>query len=136
LRLVVERGTGREADLEEFAVGKTGTSQNHRDAWFVGFTEPLVVGVWVGNDDGTPMKKVTGGQLPARIWRYFMRAALAAPGDSVPDGEQEGTAATSSGEGDASVSCNFRACTRAYRSFRPADCTFQPYGGPRRLCEK
>lgn len=136
LRLVVERGTGREADLEVFAAGKTGTSQNHRDAWFVGFTEPLVVGVWVGNDDETPMKKVTGGQLPARIWRDFMRAALAALDDSVPDGDHEATVASSSGEGEASASCNFRACARAYRSFRPADCTFQPYRGSRRLCEK
>jgi len=57
LRLVVKRGTGREADLGPTAVGKTGTSQNYRDAWFVGFTEPLVVGVWVGNDDEKPMKK-------------------------------------------------------------------------------
>ncbi len=48
LRLVVERGTGREADIGKLAAGKTGTSQNHRDAWFVGFTEALVVGVWVG----------------------------------------------------------------------------------------
>jgi penicillin-binding protein 1A len=94
-----------------------------------------VVGVWVGNDDETPMKKVTGGQLPARIWRDFMRAALAALDDSVPDGDHEATVASSSGEG-ASASCNFRACARAYRSFRPADCTFQPYRGSRRLCEK
>lgn len=79
LRLVVEKGTGREADFGAFAAGKTGTSQNHRDAWFVGFTEPLVVGVWVGNDDETPMSQVTGGKLPARIWRNFMSAALAAP---------------------------------------------------------
>ena len=71
LRLVVERGTGREADLGASAVGKTGTSQNHRDAWFVGFMEPLVVGVWVGNDDETPMNKVTGGKLPAQDMAEF-----------------------------------------------------------------
>ena len=77
LNLVVERGTGREARLDGFAAGKTGTSQNHRDAWFVGFTEPLVAGVWVGNDDGSPMRDVTGGKLPAMIWRNFMTAAMA-----------------------------------------------------------
>ena len=73
--LAVERGTGREARLGVPAMGKTGTSQNHRDAWFIGFTEPLIVGVWVGNDDETPMHEVTGGQLPARIWRTFMGSA-------------------------------------------------------------
>ena len=79
LQLVVERGTGREASPGFFAAGKTGTSQNNRDAWFVGFTETLVAGVWVGNDDDTPMKGVTGGALPARIWREFMQAAMAEP---------------------------------------------------------
>ena len=63
----MKRGTGREADFGEFAAGKTGTSQNYRDAWFIGFTEPLVVGVWVGNDDETPMRQVSGGKLPARM---------------------------------------------------------------------
>jgi len=125
LRLVVERGTGREADIGTLAAGKTGTSQNHRDAWFIGFTEPLVVGVWVGNDDETPMKDVTGGKLPAQMWRNFMTAALAAGAE-----ESEARVAGSA------PACNFRACARAYRSFRPDDCTFQPYDGPRRLCEK
>jgi membrane peptidoglycan carboxypeptidase len=125
LRLVVERGTGREADIGTLAAGKTGTSQNHRDAWFIGFTEPLVVGVWVGNDDETPMRDVTGGKLPAKIWRNFMTAALAA-GPEESDARVAGSA----------PACNFRACARAYRSFRPDDCTFQPYDGPRRLCEK
>ncbi|WP_018234873.1 PBP1A family penicillin-binding protein [Ensifer sp. BR816] len=126
LRLVVERGTGREADIGTLAAGKTGTSQNHRDAWFVGFTEPLIVGVWVGNDDETPMKDVTGGKLPARIWKNFMTAALAEGTPQEPDAQAAGAA----------PACNFRACARAYRSFRPDDCTFQPYYGPRRLCEK
>ncbi|ASY55170.1 PBP1A family penicillin-binding protein [Sinorhizobium sp. CCBAU 05631] len=126
LRLVVERGTGREADIGMLAAGKTGTSQNHRDAWFVGFTEPLIVGVWVGNDDETPMKDVTGGKLPARIWKNFMTAALAEGTPQEPGAQVAGSA----------PACNFRACARAYRSFRPDDCTFQPYYGPRRLCEK
>jgi penicillin-binding protein 1A len=90
--------------------------------------------VWVGNDDETPMKAVTGGNLPARIWRDFMSAALAAPEDSAPgpDAVVAGTAA----DGEATAACNFRVCARSYRSFRASDCTFQPYSGPRRLCEK
>jgi penicillin-binding protein 1A len=76
LRGVVEAGTGQRAQMDAFTAGKTGTSQNYRDAWFVGFSEPLVVGVWVGNDDGTPMNEVTGGRLPTEIWRRFMEEAL------------------------------------------------------------
>ena len=134
LRLVVKRGTGREADFGEFAAGKTGTSQNYRDAWFIGFTEPLVVGVWVGNDDETPMRQVSGGKLPARIWRNFMTAALAT---SHPSDTAVGSTATSNhAENDAATACNFRVCSQAYRSFRPSDCTYQPYRGRRRLCEK
>ena len=76
LRGAVERGTGRAARLGIPAYGKTGTTQDHRDALFVGFAGDLVVGVWVGNDDNTPNAKVTGGGLPARIWADFMRSAL------------------------------------------------------------
>ena len=52
--------------------GKTGTTSDYRDAWFMGFTADLVAGVWVGNDDNAPMNKVTGGTLPAQIWHGFM----------------------------------------------------------------
>jgi len=76
LRATVERGSGRRARLQVPAYGKTGTSQEYRDAWFVGFAGNLVVGVWVGNDDFTPMKRVTGGSLPAEIWAAFMREAI------------------------------------------------------------
>ena len=76
LSAVVTRGTGKAARLAgRPAAGKTGTSQSFRDAFFVGFTGNLVAGVWVGNDDGAPMDEVTGGGLPARIWRAFMAAA-------------------------------------------------------------
>ncbi len=76
LQDVVERGTGRAASLDDGqAAGKTGTSQDYRDAWFVGFNQALVVGVWVGNDDRTPMEGVTGGSLPAQIWKRFVSAA-------------------------------------------------------------
>jgi penicillin-binding protein 1A len=74
---VITRGTGKRAALGRPAAGKTGTSQNWRDAWFVGFTPDLVCGVWVGNDDNRPMNKVVGGDLPADIWRRFMLAAEA-----------------------------------------------------------
>jgi penicillin-binding protein 1A len=72
MQAVIRSGTGRAAALDRPAAGKTGTSQEYRDAWFVGFTADLVAGVWSGNDDGAPMERVTGGSLPARIWRAFM----------------------------------------------------------------
>jgi penicillin-binding protein 1A len=80
LRANVVWGTGQGAQLDRPAAGKTGTSQGFRDAWFVGFTAELVTGVWTGNDDGAPMDGVTGGDLPATIWRETMRRAL----DGVP----------------------------------------------------
>ncbi len=74
---VMEDGTGRAARIAWPAGGKTGTSQDFRDAWFIGFTRQYVTGVWVGNDDGSPTGKVTGGGLPARIWADYMTEALA-----------------------------------------------------------
>ncbi|TCS07377.1 transglycosylase domain-containing protein [Rhizobium sp. BK418] len=73
---VINGGTGSSAKLPGWqAAGKTGTTQNSRDALFVGFTSNLTTGVWFGNDDGKPMKKVTGGGLPAKAWKEFMVAA-------------------------------------------------------------
>jgi penicillin-binding protein 1A len=77
LGAVIRSGTGRAADFGHPAAGKTGTSQEFRDAWFVGYSADLVAGVWVGNDNGQPMRNVTGGGLPARMWRRFMTAAHA-----------------------------------------------------------
>ena len=73
----VETGTARKAKLDRPVYGKTGTSQNFRDAWFIGLTHDLVTGVWVGNDDNAPMDEVTGGTLPVAIWHDFMAPALA-----------------------------------------------------------
>lgn len=76
LEHVISNGTGKAASLPVFVAGKTGTSQNFRDAWFVGFTKKYVVAVWVGNDDNSPMKGVTGGGLPAQIFKKIMIEAL------------------------------------------------------------
>ena len=90
---VVTSGTGRAAALGDWPVaGKTGTTTDYRDAWFIGFTSDLVTGVWVGNDDNTPMNKVVGGSLPTHIWHDFMQVAeagkppqpLAAPTGELP----------------------------------------------------
>lgn len=93
LRATINRGTGRNAALPVANFGKTGTTQDYRDALFVGYAGDLVVGVWIGNDDNSPLNGVTGGSLPAKIWRDFMRGALrieAAPkpkADDTPDPE-------------------------------------------------
>ncbi|MEJ7776352.1 MAG: transglycosylase domain-containing protein [Sphingomicrobium sp.] len=77
-------GTGRRAALKVPTFGKTGTSQDNRDALFIGFAGDLVVGVWVGRDDSSSLGKVTGGTLPARIWRDFMASAVAVDGRQGP----------------------------------------------------
>ena len=157
LRGVVEHGTGRAASLDRFAAGKTGTTQDYKDAWFVGFDDSLVVGVWVGNDDHSPMKGVAGGTLPAKIWKDFMQKAnVPSMATATPD-----AAATTVGQaqapspGQAQVSsnasapsgtpptdaqggqCNVPACEHFYSSFRGSDCTYQPYDmGPRQHCDR
>ncbi|WP_339826443.1 transglycosylase domain-containing protein [uncultured Parasphingorhabdus sp.] len=98
LRSAVNDGTGRRAMLTIPNYGKTGTSQNNRDALFVGYAgdgdDRLVVGVWIGNDDNTPLKGVSGGGLPAQIWKDFMQQAVqskkavrSAKPDNKPDPE-------------------------------------------------
>ena len=81
-------GTARKAELPGWqAAGKTGTSQDWRDAWFVGYTSHLVTTVWLGNDDGTPTKKASGGNLPVDIWSRFMKVAHAGvPPAGLPGG--------------------------------------------------
>ncbi len=104
-RAVLRQGTGTKAQFGAFDIGgKTGTSQDYRDAWFVGFTPYLTAGVWLGNDDNSPTKQVTGGSLPALIWRDVMEPAhlglspLQLPGTP----EQQQTMPTSVAQADGS----------------------------------
>jgi 1A family penicillin-binding protein len=136
LRDVVEHGTGRAAAVNGARVaGKTGTSQDHRDAWFVGFTDDLVVGVWIGNDDRSPMKGVTGGSLPAQIWKNFVTTATPLLVRSNKPEVVEGTEVGPARQAATESQCNQDACAARYNSFRASDCTYQPYSGSRRLCD-
>jgi len=78
MRAVVNEGTAKKAQIPDFDIaGKTGTSQDYRDAWFVGYSSYLVGGVWLGNDDNSPTRTVTGGSMPAAIWKDVMQVAHA-----------------------------------------------------------
>jgi penicillin-binding protein 1A len=107
---VVTIGTGRGAAIAGHeAAGKTGTTQDYHDAWFVGFTTDYVAGVWVGNDDSSPMKGVTGGTLPATIWKQVMTAAeaglpakpLAKSAPEAPTDDEDATTEASAGDDEA-----------------------------------
>jgi penicillin-binding protein 1A len=94
MRAVVLYGTGTKAAFGTHDIGgKTGTSQDYRDAWFVGFSSYFVGAVWLGNDDNTPTKNVTGGSLPALVWHDIMEqahqglAVLPLPGEQLPAGD-------------------------------------------------
>lgn len=102
LRDVIDTGTGHGARLgNREAGGKTGTSQDYRDAWFIGFTAQMTTGVWLGNDDNTSMRKVTGGLLPVDIWKSYMvgshkglsNAKLSAPDPNIDDSRAQEIAA-------------------------------------------
>lgn len=80
LRTVIEHGTGMAANIGRPAAGKTGTTDDYKDAWFVGYTPNVVIGVWVGNDDNTKMGGLTGGTVPALIWRDIMKVAAESVG--------------------------------------------------------
>ncbi|MGY4628242.1 transglycosylase domain-containing protein [Bradyrhizobium sp. USDA 4486] len=76
MRETLISGTAKKAEIPGWpAAGKTGTSQDYRDAWFIGYTASLVTGVWLGNDDNSPTKKATGGGLPVEVWSRFMKTA-------------------------------------------------------------
>jgi penicillin-binding protein 1A len=157
LQDVVAHGTGRAAALSGFAAGKTGTSQDYRDAWFIGFDGPLVVGVWVGNDDHSPMRGVVGGSLPAMIWKQFMEQATpiavtaatqqtapvtspapATAGEQAPEANGPvGQNTPATGPNAAGGKCDIPICEQYYHSFRASDCSYQPYGGgSREYCDR
>ena len=77
LQGVITRGTGTGAALDRPAAGKTGTTSDYCDAWFVGYTTDLVAGVWIGCDDNSDLDGMTGGNLPASVWQAFMEKATA-----------------------------------------------------------
>jgi len=82
MKTVIQSGTGRGADIGKPAAGKTGTTDDCKDAYFIGFTPDVVTGVWVGNDDNTRMGELTGGTVPAKIWRDVMLVATAPYGNA------------------------------------------------------
>jgi penicillin-binding protein 1A len=92
MRETLLSGTARKAEIPGWtAAGKTGTSQDFRDAWFIGYTANLVTGVWLGNDDNSPTRKATGGGLPVEVWTRFMRAAhQGVPVAGLPNSRQGG----------------------------------------------
>ncbi len=79
MQSVIDNGTGAGARIPYPAAGKTGTSQDFRDAWFIGFTNRYTAAVWFGNDDNSPTKRVTGGLMPAPVWREIMMKAMQKP---------------------------------------------------------
>lgn len=117
---VVEDGTGRNAKLNATSAGKTGTSQNYRDAWFIGFTDDYVATVWMGNDDNTPMKGVTGGSLPAKLWAQVMNDTMRYGNqhdhDPIGSGFFEGLIDALTGGDDENVTKNDRSSSSKERS--------------------
>ena len=114
-------GTAHKAELPGWmAAGKTGTSQDFRDAWFIGYTANLVTGVWLGNDDNSPTKKATGGGLPVEVWTRFMRAAHQGVAPAPLPGSSSGSAFSNLAQAAAQVSAPPGNVSSASAAARPA----------------
>ena len=115
-------GTARKAEIPGWtAAGKTGTSQDFRDAWFIGYTANLVTGVWLGNDDNSPTKKATGGGLPVEVWTRFMRIGPSGrAGGGLPNARQGGGFLTNLIQSASQVSAPSAAVSATPRRKRPS----------------
>jgi penicillin-binding protein 1A len=115
-------GTARKAEIPGWsAAGKTGTSQDFRDAWFIGYTANLVTGVWLGNDDNSPTKKATGGGLPVEVWTRFMKTAHQGVAVAALPGAQAGGLFSNFAQANSQVSApTANAAMPASGSSRPA----------------
>ena len=74
MAMVISDGTAKNANIDNDYYGKTGTSQNFRDAWFIGFNDQITIGIWIGNDDNSPTKNISGGSLPAQLFADLTNA--------------------------------------------------------------
>lgn len=125
-------GTGRRAELRGIqAAGKTGTSQEYRDGWLVGYTSRLVAGVWLGNDDSSPTKRVSGSNLPAEIWAHFMREAFRGGSDAPLPGVAQWRSLPPASPAETASSPNPPARQQAAPPPRPSSGGVAAYPAPR-----
>ncbi|WP_337504811.1 transglycosylase domain-containing protein, partial [Mitsuokella jalaludinii] len=122
LQDVIRAGTGRRANIGRPAAGKTGTTSDYHDAWFVGYTPDLVASVWIGNDDNTSLGGIYGGTVPATIWKNFMTEALkGTPAKDFDGSESSGGDSIGSLEDDKSTAVTKKSAAPAKKEEKPAE---------------
>lgn len=122
LQDVIRAGTGRRASIGRPAAGKTGTTSDYHDAWFVGYTPNLVASVWIGNDDNTSLGGIYGGTVPATIWKNFMTEALkGTPAKDFDGSESSGGDSIGSLEDDKSTAVTKKSAAPAKKEEKPAE---------------
>ena len=122
LQDVIRAGTGRRASIGRPAAGKTGTTSDYHDAWFVGYTPDLVASVWIGNDDNTSLGGIYGGTVPATIWKNFMTEALkGTPAKDFDGSESSGGDSIGSLEDDKSTAVTKKSTAPAKKEEKPAE---------------
>lgn len=122
LQDVIRAGTGRRASIGRPAAGKTGTTSDYHDAWFVGYTPDLVASVWIGNDDNTSLGGIYGGTVPATIWKNFMTEALkGTPAKDFDGSESSGGDSIGSLEDDKSTAVTKKSAAPAKKEEKPAE---------------